>query len=90
MSFLSNDPNDVRGPGVVAVTGDLMVSSDHRLCCGGEAVEVDVEPSLSLVFGAAVEPDDNMRNGIRHVPEKELTLSFRLLIEPDMLSLRSR
>ena len=89
LSLPNKDPNEVRGPGVVATTGDVMVSeSDHLLCDGGDDVEIDIE-SVERVF-EIVELPDMMRSGIRLVPQNELKLSFLLRTEPEILCLRGR
>lgn len=70
----------------MAATGDVIVSSDHLLRSGGDAVDVEFDP-LFRVFEVVVEPG-KIRRGIRRVPQKELKLSLRLLTEPDRLSFR--
>jgi hypothetical protein len=57
----------VRGPGVVATTGDVIVSSDHLLLSGGDLVDAE---SVDL-FVLVVEASENTRIGIRLVPQNE-------------------
>ena len=96
MSDPSNGPNEGRWPGVVKTPGEVTVSSDHLLCCvGGDAVDAEFEfETVDLVFevGVCVEQvvEESTRIGILFVPEKEVTLSFRLWTELDILSLRGR
>ncbi len=78
----------MRGPGVVATTGDLIVSSDHLLLSGDDPVKPDSVPSDLLDLTA--EPSDSTRIGIRLVPQNEVKLSFLLRMELDRLSRRGR
>ena len=88
----SNGPNDTLGPGVVITTGDVIVSSDHRLCkiSGGDEADIDIDAFDLVLDVEPVEPLDMMRMGIRQVPEKDVKLSFLLRTELDMLSLRGQ
>lgn len=72
---------------MVAAVGEVMVSSDHLLRCGGDAVEA-VESVYLLA--EAVELEESIRKGMRRLERKEVKLSFRLRMDFERLSLRGR
>ena len=80
-------PKLVLGPGVVARTGEVIVSSDHLLGPGGEFDALDMLRRLV----DAVESDERIRSGTRRGPDRnEVKLSLRLRTELVRLCLRGR
>jgi len=83
----SSELKDVRGPGVVATVGEVIVSSDHLLRSGGELVE-SVESVLPPP--EVVELEERIRKGTLQFERNEVQLSLRLRTELVRLSLRGR
>ena len=79
------EPKDVRGLGVVAAVGDLIVSSDQLLRSGGELADMKL---VDCVLPEVVELAERMRNGTCRFERKDVKLSLRLLMELVKLSLR--